>query len=224
MLGPRSNSDVIDRAVKSAYLNPLTLPEEFEGTPAQINESIRKAIETSKQKISELNDTLAKLADTHKQELQKLLWDVHVSRLIADAIARFGQLRHTYVVVGWVPSAKLETLTQRLKQASKEILIEATSHRTCGTSSKCSGCLAKSRLLSPFELLVNTYARPRYEEIDPTVLDRGHFSSALRSNVWRCGSWARAGCHWLACSQQGCPSIASLAAWEACWSLAVKRQ
>ncbi len=66
------------------------------------------------------------MANTHKDELYKLLWDVHVSRMIADAIARFGQLRHTYVVVGWVPSADLDSLTQRLKQASREILIEAT--------------------------------------------------------------------------------------------------
>src|SRR5919109_1259970 len=55
LLGPRSNSDVIERAVKSAYLTPLTLPEEFEGTPAEITGSIRKVIEASKQRISELN-------------------------------------------------------------------------------------------------------------------------------------------------------------------------
>ena len=170
LLGPRSNSDVIDRAVKSAYLNPLTLPEEFEGTPAQITESIRKAIETSKQKISELNSALARLADTHKKELLQLLWDVHVSRMIADAIARFGQLRHTYVVVGWVPSADLEGLTQRLKQASKEILIEAIPVERSGHHSNVPVALRNPAFLSPFELLVNTYARPRYEEIDPTPL------------------------------------------------------
>ena len=170
LLGPRSNSDVIDRAVKSAYLNPLTLPEEFEGTPAQITESIRKAIETSKQKISELNSALARLADTHEKELLQLLWDVHVSRMIADAIARFGQLRHTYVVVGWVPSADLEGLTQRLKQASKEILIEAIPVERSGHHSNVPVALRNPAFLSPFELLVNTYARPRYEEIDPTPL------------------------------------------------------
>jgi V/A-type H+-transporting ATPase subunit I len=170
LLGPRSNSDIIDRAVKSAYLNPLTLPEEFAGTPAEITESIRKAIETSKQKISELDRTLARLADTHRKELHKLLWDVHVSRLIADAIARFGQLRHTYVVVGWVPSADLELLTQRLKQASKEILIEAIPMERAGHHSNVPVALRNPGFLSPFELLVNTYARPRYEEIDPTFL------------------------------------------------------
>ena len=36
---------------------------------------------------------------------------------MADAIARFGQLRHTYVVVGWVPSADLEHLTQQAEES-----------------------------------------------------------------------------------------------------------
>src|SRR6266498_2684657 len=170
VLGPRSSSDVIDRAVKSAYLNPLTLPEEFEGSPAQINESIRKAIETSKRKMEELNGTLAKLADIHRAELQKLFWDVHVSRMIADAIARYGQLSHTYVVVGWVPSDKLGTLTQRLKQASKEILIEATPIEPAGHHPNVPVAMRNSGFLGWFELLVNTYARPRYEELDPTFL------------------------------------------------------
>src|ERR1041385_8269107 len=170
VLGSKSNSDVIERAIKSAYLNPLTLPDEFEGTPAQINESIRKAIDTSKRKIDELNAALAKLAEAHRQELDRLLGEVHVSRLIADAIARFGQLRHTYVVVGWVPSQDLDSLMQRLKQASKEILIQATPMEPGDHHANVPVALRNPSILSPFELLVNTYARPRYEEIDPTIL------------------------------------------------------
>src|SRR5687767_9317008 len=170
LLGPRSNSDIIDRAVKSAYLNPLTLPEEFTGTPAEITASIRKAIETSKQKIADLERTLAELANTHKKELKNLFWDVHVSRIISDAIARFGQLRHTYVVVGWVPSTDVESLTQRLKQVSKEILIEAIPMERTGDHSNVPVALRNPGFLGPFELLVNTYSRPRYEEIDSPVL------------------------------------------------------
>src|SRR5688572_25637911 len=111
LLGPRSNSDIIERAAKSAYLDPLTLPEEFSGSPAEITSSIRKEIEASKQKISDLNSKLGKLAGTYQKQLHELFWDVHVSRMMADAIVRFGQLRHTYVVVGWVPTADLELLT-----------------------------------------------------------------------------------------------------------------
>jgi len=170
LLGPRSNSDVIERAAKSAYLNPLTVPEEFSGTPAQINTSIRKAIEESKQKIAELNARLSKLASAHQKELQKLLWDTHVSRMMADAIVRFGQLRHTYVVVGWVPTADLELLTQRLKQASPEILIEAIPTERSGHHSNVPVALTTNKWLRPIQMLVTTYGRPSYGELDPTWL------------------------------------------------------
>ncbi|HJR81590.1 MAG TPA: V-type ATPase 116kDa subunit family protein [Anaerolineales bacterium] len=170
LLGPRSNSDIIDRAAKSAYLNPLSLPEEFEGTPADITAAIRKAIEASKQKIGELSSKLAKLADTHRNELHELLWDVHVSRLMADAIVRFGQLRHTYVVVGWVPTADLNLLVERLREASKEILIEAIPTERSGHHTNVPVALTTNRWLRPIQMLVTTYGRPSYGEFDPTWL------------------------------------------------------
>jgi len=170
LLGPRSNSDIIDRAAKSAYLNPLSLPEEFEGTPAEITGSIRKTIETTKQKISELEANLRNLSGKYGQELNKLWWDVHVSRSMADAIVRFGQLRHTYVVVGWVPSADLELLTQRLKQASPEILIEAIPTERSGHHTNVPVALTTNKWLRPIQMLVTQYGRPSYGELDPTWL------------------------------------------------------
>lgn len=170
LLGPRSNSDIIDRAAKSAYLNPLSLPEEFEGTPAEITGSIRKAIEAAKQKISELEANLRNLSGKYRQELNKLWWDVHVSRSMADAIVRFGQLRHTYVVVGWVPTADLELLTQRLKQASPEILIEAIPTERSGHHTNVPVALTTNRWLRPIQMLVTQYGRPSYGELDPTWL------------------------------------------------------
>lgn len=170
LLGPRSNSDIIDRAAKSAYLNPLSLPEEFEGTPAVITGSIRKAIEASKQKISELEANLRNLSGTYRQELNQMLWDVHVSRSMADAIVRFGQLRHTYVVVGWVPTADLELLTQRLKQASPEILIEAIPTERSGHHTNVPVALSTNKWLRPIQMLVTQYGRPSYGELDPTWL------------------------------------------------------
>lgn len=170
IMGPRSNSDIIDRAIKSAYLNPLSMPEEFRGTPEQITRIIHKEIKSSKHKISELESKLTKLAGTHKKELQKLWWEVHVSRLMVDAIVRFGQLRHTYVVVGWVPTSDLDLFKQRLKQASKETLIEAIPAERTGQHENVPIEMANNKWLKPFELLLTTFGRPSYSEIDPTIL------------------------------------------------------
>lgn len=170
ILGSRTNMDVLERAAKSAYLNPLSLPDEFGGTPDQITTKLRIEIEASKQKISALQSELARLGGVYKSDLQKLLWDVHISRVMADAIVRFGQLRHTYVVVGWVPTAELDNLVARLKQASNEILIEATPVSRSGHHSQVPVALTENKWLKPIQLLVGTYGHPSYGELDPTLL------------------------------------------------------
>jgi len=170
LFGPRSNSDVIDRAARSSFLTPLTLPDNFDGTPAQVVKQLSTAIDASKQKMAELDRELAKLADVHKKDLYQLWYEVHAQRVMADAIARFGQLRHTYIVVGWVPSTDVDALTQQLKKVSKEILVEAIPAGRTGHNSNAPVALGNPGFLGAFETLVNTYSRPRYEEIDPTAL------------------------------------------------------
>ena len=170
LAGTKANSDVLERAARSAYLDPLSLPDGYSGTPANIIESLRKTIEETQRKTAELKETLARFAETHKKELHDLLWQVHTSRVLSDAIVRYGQLRHTYVVTGWVPVVELELLTQRLKQASKEILIETLPTMRYGHNANVPVALLTNKYLKPFQMLVNTYARPGYGEIDPTIL------------------------------------------------------
>jgi len=170
ILGSKKNSDVLERAAKSAYINTLSLPDEFSGTPEQVTGLLKKEIDTSNQKISGLEADLNKLGGTHQAELEKLLWDVHISRVMADAIVRFGQLRHTYVVVGWVPTVDLEDLTSRLKEASREILIETTRTSRSGHHSNIPVALTQSKWLKPIQMLVGTYGHPSYGELDPTLL------------------------------------------------------
>ena len=170
ILGSKKNSDVLERAAKSAYLNSLSLPDEFSGTPEQITEKLRNEIETSKQKISGLEADLVRLGETHKSELRSLLWEVHISRVMADSIVRFGQLRHTYVVVGWVPTAELQELTSRLKEASREVLIETTRTSRSGHHANIPVALAQNKWLKPFQMLVGTYGHPSYGELDPTLI------------------------------------------------------
>jgi V/A-type H+-transporting ATPase subunit I len=113
---------------------------------------------------------LNKLSSTYQKELHELYWDVHVSRMMADAIVRFGQLRHTYVVVGWVPTADLARLTERLKQASPELLIETIPTERTGHHRNVPVALTTNRWLRPIQMLVTTYGRPSYGELDPTWL------------------------------------------------------
>ena len=170
LAGPKSNSDVLERAARSAYLDPLQLPTDYQGTPGDIIKSIRNTIESTQRRIGELQEDLNRLGRERQKELRDLLWQAHTSRVLSDAIVRYGQLKHTYVVTGWVPTDSLEELTRRLRQASPEILIENLPTSRTSHNSNVPVALFNNRYLRPFQMLVNTYARPRYGEIDPSIL------------------------------------------------------
>src|SRR5512138_2521498 len=170
LAGTRSNADVLQRAARSAYLDPLSLPEDYQGTPGNIIQSLRNTIDSTQRRIEELQATLSRLGKERREQLRDLLWQAHTSRVLSDAIVRFGQLRHTYVVTGWVPADSLDELSRRLKQASREILIETLPTSRIGHNSNVPVALFNNKYLKPFQMLVNTYARPRYGELDPTIL------------------------------------------------------
>jgi V/A-type H+-transporting ATPase subunit I len=170
LAGSRGNADVFERATRSAYLDPLVLPEEYEGNPDTVIESIKKSIAGTEKRIEDLQASLKKLGGRHQSQLRELLWETHTSRILSEAIVRIGQLKHTYVIVGWVPQDDLEALAQRLKAASREILIEARAIKRTSHDLNIPVVLSKSKLLRPFQMLVTTYARPRYGELDPTIL------------------------------------------------------
>lgn len=170
LAGTKSNSDILERAARSAYLDPLSLPNDYQGTPGNIIQSLRNTVESTQRRIKELQDTLGRLGLERREQLRDLLWQTHTSRVLADAIVRFGQLRHTYVVTGWVPADSLDDLTRRLKQASKEILIEVLPTSRTGHNTNVPVALSQNKFLKPFQMLVNMYARPRYGELDPTLL------------------------------------------------------
>ncbi len=60
LAGTRLNSDVLERAARSAYLNPLSLPADYRGTPAEIVQTLHADIAKEKAKIDELTRSLAR--------------------------------------------------------------------------------------------------------------------------------------------------------------------
>lgn len=171
LTGAQFNADIIDRAARSAYLNPFELSATHAGTPSEIIESHNQKIEAIQKDIESQKSTIKQLHNTYEKQLQTLLWEVRGSKLLADAMARFGKLNYTYLIVGWVPSSKLESLKQKLKQISNNIVIEATPSLQRGSMThNVPVALENSGMFGAFQGLVTTYARPRYEEIDPTIL------------------------------------------------------
>ncbi len=170
LAGKKQNRDILERAARSAYLNPLNLPENYSGTPADIIAMLRKDINNEKGQISEHKSKLSQIKEEQNQPLQAILWEVRASRILADAIRRFGQLQYTYLIVGWVPSSRIEQFSQKLQQVTKDFVFETRSSKRGDNKQNVPVALNNPRIIRAFQGLVTNYGNPRYQEIDPTFL------------------------------------------------------
>lgn len=170
LAGSCENTEILNRAARSAYLDPFSLPEGVKGTPAQIIESISKSIEESRQKISTLQNQLKEVRKNREDQVLDLMWDLRSSHMTANAIVRFGKLKYTYVIVGWLYSNALTGLKESLRKISREIIIEAHTADRGKDSAGVPVALNNPGLFRPFQSTVTTYAQPKYNELDPTPL------------------------------------------------------
>jgi len=169
--GAHADAGILERAARSAYLNPLDLGAAQSGTPADMLKALQAEIESARGAIEDWNARISVLHQAQSRELQTLLWQVRSSRMLADAMARYGKLQYTYLIVGWVPASRLDLLREKLRQASDNIVIESSLSSQHGElNHNVPVVLRNPGLLGAFQSLVTTYSRPRYEEIDPTVL------------------------------------------------------
>jgi len=170
LAGTKRNAEILDRAARSAYLNPLSLPEAYQGTWPEIIHTLRMDIELAQERLAKQRSAMTRLHQGQRQQLQTLLWCLRASRILAEAIGRFGRLHYTYLIVGWVPSSQVAGFAQRLRQVSQDMLIETFASKRGSLKQIVPVALNNPKILRPFQQLVTTYARPLYEEVDPTFL------------------------------------------------------
>ncbi len=170
LTGARRDADILQRAARSAYLNPLNIPEDLNGSASKIVASLQAEKAEVQRRINALQTAKGDLRDSYAEQLHILLWRVRAGQMLARAISQYGKLRHTYVIVGWVPSLLLDELITQLKQTSRQIMIESTPYKRSGSEPNVPVSLNNPGIAGAFQPLVTTYAQPSYKEIDPTLL------------------------------------------------------
>ena len=166
----QSNTDILNRAARSAYLDPISLPSDQKGTPAEIIASLNHSISDAENKITLLKANLVKVRAEKEEEILSLLWKIRCSRMMTSSILHYGHLKYTYIIVGWIFTSKLALIKEKIKDISKEALIDAHPTERKKDSLDVPTALVNPRLIRPFQMLVTTYSEPKYNELDPTPL------------------------------------------------------
>jgi len=178
LFGVQRDAQILDRSARSAYLNPLNLPETYRGAPAEAIAALHAGIERTRQHIVEQKAELEQLQKLYLRHLRHLLWRVRASRKLVETILKYGRLRYTYLIAGWVPANKVELLKQQLESVSQHISIEVTApqresdapHEDGSVEEDIPVAFNNTPVIRAFQGLITTYGYPRYGELDPVTI------------------------------------------------------
>lgn len=165
------HAPILDRALESAFLDPLALPTEFGGTAQEVLQRVNERRQQAQHELEEIENQRRAMAEKLRSVLQGELTRIRGDRAIAEAMAHFGHRGRVYLIAGWVPKDRVNQLQQAVEEAAAgRVTFEENTPSAPGERFKVPTLLRNSRWLRPLEGLVTTYGIPGYREIDPTPL------------------------------------------------------
>ena len=186
------NAAILDRALKSAFFEPISLPPEALGRPGQALAALKLKARQMQERSNGLDDERRKLASELSGELTSLWRRATACGKLAEAIRRFPKHGEVFLISGWVPASDLDRVRKAVESAAGHPIamevVKADANRQSVPT-----LVRTPRWLRPFEELVTTFGISSYNELDPTLIvtvsflimygmmfgDLGHGSAAV---------------------------------------------
>lgn len=158
----------VERTLLDAGFQEIPIPEES-GAPADRLKVHASEIQRINDEIASINKKLAEIRNRHTDFLVACdeLLTADVER--AEAPLRFATTEETFITEGWVPDDQADEILAALEKVTggriyiEELEIDENDDRIPVEYDN-------PPLARPTEMLMDIYARPRYSEIDPTLM------------------------------------------------------
>lgn len=164
---PAAHQENIDSLFASIFFKRIRLSDDIKGYPHQALETIDEEIEDLTKRIKELEDEQKAYIERNHKRIQELF--NFVIRLNSVFGTRRFALRsdEAFYLTGWIPHSRVEEfmLAVRACQGVSVILEDDGDVKRASPPTK----LYNNRFFKPFEMLVNMYGTPSYDEMDPTI-------------------------------------------------------
>jgi len=168
-LTTRQGRPDLDRALRQAGFQPQTLPVVAGATTAAWAERNQAGQKSAAAELEELNAKLQKLWGEFSPLWRQLETAVGAERRLLEAEQNFPRTESSLLVTGWVPSADVPELKQRVQEITRgRCVLETTPAEKLPTEA-IPVLLRHPRWLRPFAMLVTAYGLPAYRELEPTV-------------------------------------------------------
>ncbi|MEJ2671680.1 MAG: V-type ATPase 116kDa subunit family protein [Deltaproteobacteria bacterium] len=172
--GLATDQETLDRALKGAFFEPLSLPPTAAGSLEKVLADLKSQIQTLKTSQQQVDNQRVLLRDRIGPELVRLRNRIDLIRTLLKARVLFGKVDRAYLVSGWIPANLVDQLKEALAQelgdqAEVEVLSPEAIPGAREGVLKIPILFNNPYLLRPFERLTTAYGTPAYGEVEPTA-------------------------------------------------------
>ncbi|MDH7592958.1 MAG: V-type ATP synthase subunit I [Methanomicrobiales archaeon] len=155
------------KELERAGFTPIPVPEGV-GQPKELMEQSSRRISELKAEMARMEERLVRLREERAEFIAACheLLEMEVEQ--AEAPLRFATTQEAFIVEGWVPVEEVDRLKSGLSLATDGKAYVQEIHD--GEHVPAPVEYDNPAFARPTELLIDTYSRPRYEEIDPTLI------------------------------------------------------
>lgn len=169
---PEVIHEKVDAIYTSMHFERFFLPDGYEGTPEGAVNILNEEIENCKKSISDLDEKLQNIISSKKiefnlyfEKLRQYNANFDIRKLAA--VTKNTQ-RPFYILCGWLPANEAKKFYASIEDDPKTFCIIEDDHNNL--YSKPPVKLKNFAIFKPFEMFVDMYGLPDYNEFDPTAL------------------------------------------------------
>lgn len=157
----------VDEILSSLFFERVWIPEYVHGVPGQTFEHLRGAVEEADREL-EATDALIRETIDQNYDMCSILYAT------LQYLSRSFELRRhvsihdsSFILVGFVPEKETADLEKKLHELDPDLTVEISAHDS-DKRFQAPTKLKNNFIVKPFEMFVDMYGTPAYNETDPT--------------------------------------------------------
>jgi len=163
------DAHVLNRALRSAFFEPVGLPDHVTGVPPEALATVNEELESARADQEQIATRGDALASELREELLATISRARRDLEACEALRRFPYHDGIYVIAGWLPERGAEDVAERLRAVAKDPIVIESLPLTRGARNVPTR-MRNPKWLKPFEALATTFGLAGYDELNPTLV------------------------------------------------------
>lgn len=169
---PESLADKIDAIYASMHFERCYLPDEYEGTPVEAGHILDDRISAFQKQIDAIDKEIVEAISNRKDELVAAYSTVRTFSTNFDVRKMAAVTKHDrhnfYILCGWMTQKDAAAFQKEIERDEDTFCIIEDDHNNIMSNPPTK--MKNPGLFRPFEMYVEMYGLPSYNELDPTIL------------------------------------------------------